>query len=205
MASAQSVTQWLDQFRRGDPAAAQDLWERYFARLVRLARQKLLGRPLRVADAEDVALSAFKSFCQGVRAGRFPQLADRYDLWRLLVAITAHKALRTVRDEGRQKRCPPRGGGTPAVGQPKETALDQIAGREPTPEFAALVAEQCRRLLGKLESKQLEQIALWKMEGFTNAEIAARLGVALRTVERKLRLIRALWEEAGREEGVPEV
>src|SRR5262249_11787280 len=84
MAAAGSVSHWLDRLQAGDHAAAQPLWEVYFQRLVALARARLQGVPRQAADAEDVALSAFDSFCRGVAAGRFPQLADRADLWRLL-------------------------------------------------------------------------------------------------------------------------
>ena len=89
MASSRSVSHWIGQLRAGDPVAAQHLWEGYFRRLVGLARGKLQSLPSRAADEEDVALSAFASFCRGVEGGRFPQLADRDDLWRLLVTITA--------------------------------------------------------------------------------------------------------------------
>src|SRR5438067_10802620 len=104
MSSEGSVSQWLSRLRAGDPSAAQHLWELYFHRLVGLARVKLQGRPRRAADEEDVALSAFASFCRNAEAGRFPQLADRDDLWRLLVTVTERKAFNLVRDERRQKR-----------------------------------------------------------------------------------------------------
>src|ERR1051326_8403596 len=104
MASEGSVTHWLGQLRSGDPAAAQQLWERYFQRLVQLARHKLRGVPRGVADEEDVALSAFDSFCRNLERDRWPQLLDRDNLWRLLVVITARKAHHLVRDERRQKR-----------------------------------------------------------------------------------------------------
>lgn len=195
MSSDASVTQWLDEFRNGHRAAAQQLWERYFERLARLARQKLPGRLLRAADEEDVALSAFHSFCRGVEAGRYPQLADRDDLWRLLVVITAHKAAHLARDAQRQKR------GGPLPDAPVDdagAALSQIIGREPTPEFAAQVAEEFQQLLDQLGDPELCRIAVWKMEGCTNDEIAAKLDCAPRTVERKLRLIRNCWgEESG--------
>src|SRR6266403_1755718 len=99
-----SVTQWIDRLKAGDPDAAQKLWERYFARLVGLARQKLRSAPRRAADEEDVALSAFDSFCRQAEAGRFPQLLDRDSLWRVLVVVTARKAFHLIRDEDRQKR-----------------------------------------------------------------------------------------------------
>src|SRR5215469_6576941 len=106
MASEGSVTNWIGQLQAGDPAAAQKLWERYFRRLVGLARKKLQDGPRRAADEEDVALSAFASFCHDAARGQFPHLADRHDLWRLLVTITARKALHLSRDE----ECPKRGG-----------------------------------------------------------------------------------------------
>jgi DNA-directed RNA polymerase specialized sigma24 family protein len=192
--SSESVSYWLEQLQDGQHAAAQLLWEGYFRRLIGLARARLGAAPRRAADEEDVALSAFHSFCRGAEAGRFPQLADRHDLWRLLVTLTERKAIALLRREHRQKR----GGG----GQRGESALvaagtevpglDGLAGREPTPEFAAEVAEQFRQLLDRLGDEDLRRIAVWKMEGDTVEEIAARLGCAPRTVERKLRLIRSL-------------
>jgi DNA-directed RNA polymerase specialized sigma24 family protein len=67
-------------------------------------------------------------------------------------------------------------------------------GNEPTPEFAAQVAEECQRLLDMLPDDELCSIAVWKMEGHTNEEIAGLLGCAVPTVERRLRLIRKCWE-----------
>jgi len=182
-----SITRWLGRLQAGDPAAVQPLWERYFHRLIGLARHRLRNAPRQVADEEDVALSAFDSFCRHAERGRFPDLLDRDSLWRLLVVVTARKAANLVRDEGRQKR----GGAAPA-GDPAELA--QLLGREPDPAFAAQVAEECRRLLHLLADPQLEAIALWRMEGFGVDEIAARLDCAPRTVKRKLQLIRDLWE-----------
>jgi len=70
-----------------------------------------------------------------------------------------------------------------------------VLGDEPTPEFAAQVAEECQRLLGRLGDAELRSVALWKMEGYTNEEIAARLNCVPRTVQRKLGLIRTLWDQ----------
>src|SRR5438105_14531380 len=99
MSSSGSVTHWINLLKGGDAVAIQKLWEAYFARLVGLARKKLREAPRRAADEEDVALSAFDSFCAGVAKERFPQLADRDDLWHGLVTITARKALQLVRHE----------------------------------------------------------------------------------------------------------
>lgn len=189
---AGTVTPWLEQLKAGDPAAARPIWEAYYARLVALARKRLRPVPNAIADEEDVALSAFDSFCRGVDGGRFPKLDDRDDLWRLLIAITTRKARGQVRYETRQKR----GGGKVAPASAVGGEADVLAGavgREPTPAFAAEVADECRRLLAGLDDEQLRQIAVWKMEGHTNAEIALQLGRSVPTVERKLALIRLAW------------
>jgi DNA-directed RNA polymerase specialized sigma24 family protein len=191
MTSIGSITHCIGQLKAGEAAAAQKLWEGYFHKMIELARHKLQGAPRRAADEEDVALSAFNSFCQGATAGRFPQLTDRDSLWPLLVKITAHKAVDHLRHEHRLKR-----GGQPAEGgEPPEADVDQVLGREPTPEFALQVAEEYERLLELLGDDTLRAVALWKMEGYTTEEIASRLGCVPRTVERKLRVIRELWEE----------
>jgi DNA-directed RNA polymerase specialized sigma24 family protein len=188
-----SVTRWIDLLRAGDSAAAQHLWERYFRQLVARARAALGSAPRRVADEEDVALSAFHSFCQAAEEGRFPRLDDRDDLWRLLVVLTGRKAAHQVRDEMRAKR-----GGGQILGEADlgdEAVLGAVVGSEPTPEFAAEVAEQCRRLLDRLGSDELRSIAVWQMEGYTVEEIATRLAVSARSVARKLNVIRDRWSE----------
>lgn len=204
--SAGSVTHWLSQLKAGDPAAAQKLWERYFRRLVGLARKKLQESPRRAADEEDVALSAFATFCRRAEAGQFSQLSDRDSLWRLLAVITARKAIRLVGEERSQKRggairvtkgraadpdfVPTGLGGAAGV-----VGLEDLISREPTPDFAAQVAEEFQRLLGMLGDHDLRSLALWKMEGYSNDEIATKLRCVPRTVERRLRLIRRLWEK----------
>jgi DNA-directed RNA polymerase specialized sigma24 family protein len=199
MTSNGSVTYWINQLKAGDAAAAQPLFERYFGPMMRLARARLQGRPGRGVDEEDVALSAFASFCRGADQGKFPQLKDHDNLWRLLVVITSRKAA----DERQRARRKKRGGGAvrgesafldnQSAGE--ERGIDQVIGPEPTPQFGALMADEFQRLLARLNDDTLRAIALWRMEGYSNDEIAAKLDRDLRTVERKLRLIRSLWQD----------
>src|SRR5262249_53446092 len=160
---------------------------RYFEQLVRLARARLRGTRRRAADEEDVALSALASFYRGAAEDRFPNLHDRRGLWPLLVAITVRKAIKLAKHERRLKR----GGGavrgesalTSPEGDPDErTGWEQVLGSEPSPAFACQMADECRRLLEQLHEEPLRSIARWKMEGFTNAEIATKLGCLERTV-----------------------
>ena len=192
-------TVWIRRLKSGDPAAAQRLWERYYGQLVRFAQKKLATAPRRTADEEDIALSAINSFCLGAREGKFPQLNDPDDLWRLLMTITARKATHQLRRMRRQKR----GGGNvrgesvflPAGTSEARGGLDQFLGQECSPASAAELAEDLRRLLSRLEEQPLREVALLKLEGYANEEIAQQLQCGLRTVERRLRLIRTLWCE----------
>jgi hypothetical protein len=196
MPTSDSVTFWIGQLKAGDAQAVQPLWEGYFRRLVGLARARLRGVPTQAHGPEDVALSAFDSFCRGAAQGRFPRLDDRHDLWQVLVLLTARKAVNLRQQALSQKR----GGGrvqhaSALAGDADADALAEVVGREPSPEFAAEVAEECRRLLDLLPDGKLRAIALWKMEGYRNAEIAEKINRAEVTVERKLKLIRQAWEK----------
>src|SRR5262245_28793885 len=199
MAPEGSVTRWVTALRGGDMTAAQRLWERYHRRLVGLARHKLRSARRRAADEEDVVQNAFHSFFQGVAKGRFPQLDDRDNLWRLLVVITARKALDQLAHEHSQRQ----GGGTlqgesrisPNGADRGGAAIEQVVGDEPTPEFAAQVAEEFQRLLDRLGDDTLRRVAVRKMEGLTADEIAGQLHCSRRTVERKLEIIRVIWGE----------
>jgi RNA polymerase sigma factor (sigma-70 family) len=193
----ESVTFWLERLKSGDRDVVPQLWERYFPRLIRLARRRLEGSPRRAADEEDVVLSAFNSFCRRVEEGRFPQLEDRTDLWRLLAVITSRKALKQAEANRRAKR----GGGQVrgesvfVRAEEEQAGINEVADEQPTPEFAAQMAEEIRRLLERLDDPKLCEMALLKLEGYSNEEIAERLQCALRTVERRLRGIRAIWTE----------
>jgi RNA polymerase sigma factor (sigma-70 family) len=198
MAISGSITAWIQQLKEGDRRAMQHLWERYFERLVTLARDKLQGLPRHVVDEEDVALSALKSFCRAVEQKRFPKLEDSGDLWQILVLLTRNKAAdlhkyhrRARRDFRKVQPLLPLTADPPDV--PGGVFIDLIRDEEPDPQFAAEAAEQYQRMLGLLPDEQLRQIAVGKMEGYTNEELAEQLGCATVTIERRLNRIRQCW------------
>jgi DNA-directed RNA polymerase specialized sigma24 family protein len=199
---AGSVTRWLGGLKAGNEQALEPLWNRYYATLVERARAKLgaLRSATAVNDEEDLALSAFQALYDGVRAGRFPRLEDCDDLWRLLVHLTACKAIDRHRGENRQKRGEGRvlnerdmiaRGTADADGA---NPLDRIIGSEPSPDFAAMVAEEYMRGLDALGDQKLREIAELKLACFSNEEIRQRVGCSLRTVTLKLELIRKKWQ-----------
>jgi DNA-directed RNA polymerase specialized sigma24 family protein len=201
MASTHSVTRWLQQLKQGDRQAVGPLWERYFTRLVQLVRTRSPRTPpTAAASAEDAALDAFASFCHRAEEDGFARLFDRDDLWQILVVLAVRKRCNQIQHEQRQRRRP--AGGRVYVASALEpdggeagALFPKMLSGEPEPSLVVQAAAECRRLLAELEDVQLRQIAQWKVEGFTNEEIGAKLGRAVATVERKLSRIRRQWEK----------
>ena len=195
-----TVTIWLNGLREGDDDSAQRLWERYFIQLVRVAGNKLPRGVRRDFDEEDVALSAFFSLCEGVKHGKFPRLDDRDNLWALLVVITARKVANRIRSATAAKRGSGEVRGQSALfafthSDDSNRSIHEILGREPSADFAVEVSEESERLLSLLPDDAMKKLALFKMEGYSNQETADKLACGLRTVERRLALIRKIWKQ----------
>lgn len=192
-----SVTRWIGELKAGDDQdAANFLWHRFHKRLLWLARKQLGGTSRRVTDEEDVVAEALAALLRGVQDDRFPKLHDRKSLWSLLTSITEHKAIDQMRRNGTEGR-----GGGNVAGESGfgDRGIGGVVDNEPTPEFAAQWSEEFSRLLARLDDegdKTLRPIAIANLEGFTKNEISERLVISLRSVERKLRLVRQIWEEA---------
>jgi DNA-directed RNA polymerase specialized sigma24 family protein len=181
-----SVTRWIGGLKAGDAAALQRLWERYWERLISLARRGFADCRRLGADEEDVLQSVFDSLFRCAQIGRFPKLNDRDDLLQILLMLTKRKAANARKREFKQS-----GGHARSW----RDDLAEMVAEEPGPAFAAQVAEECRSLLGRLGHPDLQSIAVLKMEGRTNHEIAVRMKRSVPTVERKLRLIRSIWQD----------
>ena len=197
MPSPGSVTRRIADLKAGDHAAAEELCKRYFEELVRLARKKLRGASRRVADEEDVVVDVLDSLYRGAQRGRFPLLTDRDDLWRLLTVLTERKAANQVKREAARKR----GGGKVrgesgferADGAASEPGIQGVADKAPCPATLGELKEGFYTMLAALEDETLQKIATWSMEGYTNQEIAMRIGRSLSAVDREPKLIRDKW------------
>jgi len=188
-----SVTQLIHQLQAGtlieSQAAATAIVQRYFTQLENVVRQRLSPRLRARVDAEDLALMTFQSFCLRLANGKF-ELDDRQDFWRLLMRMALNKTRREVAAQLAQKRDARRDTSIEDEGIFFEL-LDQ---RTPTPEETVVMAEEMTRLLDRLPA-DIRVIAVWKFEGHTNQEIAAKLGYTVRTIERKVKLIRKRWSD----------
>jgi DNA-directed RNA polymerase specialized sigma24 family protein len=194
-----SVTRLLDALRTDKTSVAEQLWNRYFGRLVTLANNKLGAQPRRMADEEDIALDVFDTLVRGAASGKFPLLHDRYDLWHLLVALTRQKVVDLRRHETRKKRGQGLLNNSGPLGFDSEgghmLTLDDLIGEEPSPEYISLLNDEYRHAMTLLRDEVLLQIAKKSLEGYTTAEIAEHLDISQRTVQRKLTLIQNKWTQ----------
>ena len=204
MPDSDRYSDWIVHLREGDEDAVRRLWDRYFHRLVGLVRGKLPTHARRAFDEEDVALSAFNSFCAGVAGDRFPDLRDPDNLWAVLLVIGVRKAHTYVEHQTRQKRGGGRVQGESAIAGPTDSGpggMDHIAADGYTPAFEAQVADECGQLLDSLKDDTLRTIAVLKMEGHTIDEIAVHVGCTKRAVQRRLDIIRQTWRDLADADG----
>lgn len=190
-----SITQWMQQAKAGDENARAQLWLKYYEQLIRVAKGRLKSNERRQIDEEDVVLEAFNSFFEALEAGRLNEDANRHDLWKMLVVITDNKA----RDMARHNRRVKRGGGDVRghsvminTDQPSLDGFNQLP--DPTPEFADDFSFACEHLLSSLTEEQRE-IAIWKLKGYSNKEIADQKGCVEEAIRRKVALIRSIWSK----------
>lgn len=188
-----SITLFLHQMMAGNEEAVSTLWQRFLPRLLGLARKTLASRPQRMADVDDAVQSAFASFWKRAADGEFGDQLDRYNMWNLLGTITVRKSLRQARHERAAKRGGGRvmteGGLKRPGGNPG--SLDDFSGSCSPAELDINTTELLESL-----SDELRQIAVLRLLGYRNSEIAEQLDCSERTIDRKLESIRQQWESA---------
>lgn len=192
-----SVTNLLAGVKQGDPAAQQELWDRYMKRLIRIVCTRIVSGKTQHSDAEDIVVRAYQAFLSGVSDNRFQELNDRNDVWQILVMLTRRKAIERHRFDSAKKR------GANNVRTESVFAddshfgvgIEQIADTEPTPEFAALLHDEVLDKLSKLNDTTKRDIIILKMKGLSNSQIADQLKISNRSVQRKLQLIFDIWSK----------
>lgn len=196
----QDSNSWLARLAAGDTNAAENLWQHFFARLHAYAETRLRGLPPGLGEADDVAMSVFKSICRMVQRRTLPSVRDPEYLWPFLAVIAARKVSRLVRRarpgrQGRQIRETDLG--WLGFDEEEVPVLDKVIGREPSAEFVVAMRDLWAELLDRLdaggpEGEKLRTIAELWLQGQTVAQMAAAADMPERTTARKLQMIRRL-------------
>lgn len=179
-----SVSRLIGNVREGQEAAIQEIVERYIERIKLLAR-KHVGRNPQVGTDEDVAMQAMKSAIMGLSDNRFPDVKDREGFWSLLSRITTNKAINEYKRWSAKKRSTP---------LDQRDTMDLFEGPTFPPDMLLQAEDAITQIVESLEDAKLREIVWMKVEGYSNDEVAEKLGVSRRTIERKLNLILREWQ-----------
>lgn len=179
----------LARCEQGDEHAAREIYDRYVARLIGLARSRLSRKVSRRVDPEDVVQSAFRSFFRKAEAGEFV-LARTDDLWRLLAAITLHKTLKQVDRQFAQKRGLKNEESVGPEGSTLGIAPQRLA-REPAPDEALMLLEELQLVMSNLLPLHREMLQL-QLQGQSIEEISRSTE---RTEHQVRRVIKKVKEE----------
>ena len=191
-----SITKAVAGLQVSDEAAAQLIWDRFFSRLCQFAETRIYRRNKRHLEADDIAASAFMALVEGVREKRFEKVRNRDELWQMLILIAARKTINAQKHIDRDRRGGGNVQGDSAFGDSGIGSVVDFVNRDLDPQVGAQLQELSENLLAQLPSDELRKIALMRMAGHSNAEIAETLQCTTRTVERKLNLIRRLWSDS---------
>ena len=178
------------QLGEGD---AQLLWDRFFDNLCRFAGKKIYKRHRRLLDPEDIAGSAMFALIEGIKNGRFHSVNNRDELWQMLVLITARKAISRARHLDREKRGGIRNDGVALSNGQMSDPLAHYVDQAENPAKFVEIEMTCRELLAALPDDKFREIALMRLAGYSNQEISVKVGCSIRTIDRKLGTIRAVW------------
>jgi RNA polymerase sigma-70 factor, ECF subfamily len=182
------MSSWLGRFQSGEPGYEAEVVERYTIRLLEFARRQLPERMRRRVDPEDVVQSVYRSFFRRVKNGQF-SLEDSLDVWRLLAAMTFHKATKAVRFHHQKRRDVRRETTLPESNASRRGPA--ISDPAPGPEDVATLLECAERLCGLLPVHH-RAVFLLRLEGFSIEEIAQRVNRSQGTVLRVLARVREL-------------
>lgn len=181
-----SVSEWLQNLKRGERSAVDKIWDRYFSRMVDFARRRMESRARAASDEEDFAIVAFTQFVEGAQNGKFYKLEDRSDLWQILAMITS----RRIKNASRK-----RGSGGEVLSASTVMGDDQSLEsflEMPSRTVIDGLNNDCNELLETLPERNRE-FAQKRLMGYTNSEIANWFNVSLSTVERAMASIRETW------------
>jgi RNA polymerase sigma-70 factor (ECF subfamily) len=192
MTSGESFDNLMGRLRAGGDDAAAQVFQRFSARLVALARSRLERALQPKVDPEDVLQSVFKSFFVRHAAGEF-ELRGWDSLWTILTVIAVRKCANQAQHYRRARRSVLREVG-PTVPSGDESFTVESLSREPSPGEAAELTDTVEQVMRQLDERDREVFAL-SLQGETVPAISRRVGFSERTVHRALRHVRTLLND----------
>ena len=187
MSASDPLRELLRRWKSGDQSAADELYQRYEQRVLRLAEKKLGNYLWRRVSPDDIMMMAMKSLLR-VTVEENCTLDRNQSLWGLVVSITDRKILKEAAFHAAAKRNVRKE--TEVGAGASQTPSDPIV-HDTTPEDMAQLADLLETIRSRLKPDDFTIVAM-RLEGLSNPEIANQLGVAHSTITRKLQRIEDL-------------
>lgn len=178
-----SNAELLRLWKSGNQHAAQVLVDRYMLRLTALAQSRLSRLLARRLDADDIVLSAWRSFFVAANRSRL-QVPDDDNLWPLLATLTLRKLHRQAQRQLADRRNTAR-----EMPLNDDDGWQDLVSREPAPDDAAQLTNDIEALLARLEPTDRE-IMMYRLQGDELEAIAAQMKCSERTIRRAMQRIR---------------
>lgn len=182
----------LANWKQGDQAAAEKLFQRYVSRLTSLARSRLSPKLRTRVDPEDVVQSVYRVFFDRAAQDEFV-LKQSGDLWRLLAAITIKKIHANVEFHQAQKRSFTNDVSLSDDASGFRIPLEMVS-HEPGPEESMTLMEELHSVLSGLDALPRQVMEL-RLQGLSVEEIAVEIKRSDRTVRRALEQTRKTMED----------
>jgi DNA-directed RNA polymerase specialized sigma24 family protein/predicted Ser/Thr protein kinase len=176
----------LNRYQNGSETAAFEIHSRYETRLISLARNRLMGVLSSKIESEDIAQETMAAFFQLADQNNI-RWEKEGDLWRLLAGIAINKVKQTFQHFSFQKRAI---GKEVSLANAEKLDVTFLADRESAEEAIATLHELVEDMVIN-ERPLMRTVLLMRLSGYSNEEIATRVGRSTRTIRRLVDTLKA--------------
>ena len=163
----------LEQWQRGEQAAAAEFHRRYAEKVLSLVQRNLASRFSARFDPEDVVQSVMRTIFRQARFGHVPT-KDSQELWRYMSTVALNKVRNRVKQESALKN---------DVSKTTHDPEAIAAIFEPT-EQDAIELTDFLEVLAKALEPGVAQVLQMLLDGMSEDEIALKMNLTSRTIRR---------------------
>ncbi len=180
------ITACLLRVRSGSTDAFVILFNFYIQRLRGYVVGRLSDRDRGEGIEDDLSVETMYCLWFDLSGGRFSKVNNRDELWYAIMRIAKSRMIDRHRYLSRIRRAAIKtiSLSSLVIGSKTQSEIDQF-----------IIYDAWKLFTESLEDQQLKELVRMKMDGLSSDVVAEQLGLVPRTVQRKLKIIRELWED----------